>query len=246
MRIAAIIHARMASSRFPGKSMADLYGKPMVEWLVDKGYLSAYVDEVILATTTDPSDDVMAEYFKDKCTIYRGDVENYNLRIYNCLLEYEITHSMALTGDSPFLDPECMDLLCQLMHDNPDGYDVYGIPTQMSPTPIEGLWCGAQAISHYENVMNLFRTLPAAQQRESAEAPGKIAELRGYVPKLCEGRNTIGTDLWTTNMKLSIDYPAELMMANAVCRCLGHFPKDWREIHWAYANIKAEHFTDPA
>lgn len=244
MRIGSIIVARMASERFPGKSMADLYGKPMIEWLVDKSWKAAYVDEVIVATTIHSSDDAIADYFKDKCTVFRGDIKNSQKRTLDCMQLFDLSHIILLSGDSPMIDPENIDVLGQLMHENPEGYDTYGIRVQLSPTPLEGLYCGSSALSHYESIMALYWSGTTEQQIEYVDCPSRLADLKGYMPKTCFSSFCLG-DVMKTNMKLSIDYPAELMMANAVCQCLGHFPKNWEDIHRAYKNIKAEHFKDP-
>ena len=61
MKILAIIQARMSSSRFPGKVIADLDGLPMVVFMAERVAQSAALDAVILATSNEASDDSLAQ-----------------------------------------------------------------------------------------------------------------------------------------------------------------------------------------
>ncbi|MEL7644272.1 MAG: NTP transferase domain-containing protein, partial [bacterium] len=69
----AIIQARMGSSRLPGKVLMDIAGKPMLEWVVSRVRQARRVHEVLVATTSDTSDDPVAEFCQDKgIQVYRG------------------------------------------------------------------------------------------------------------------------------------------------------------------------------
>ncbi|MDH4008497.1 MAG: 3-deoxy-manno-octulosonate cytidylyltransferase, partial [Desulfuromonadales bacterium] len=50
MGVTVIIPARYASTRFPGKPLADLCGKPMIQWVCERSSLCEAVDRVIVAT----------------------------------------------------------------------------------------------------------------------------------------------------------------------------------------------------
>lgn len=50
MRCVVIVPARMGSSRFPGKPLVDLLGKPMVQWVVERAVDSKVAERVIVAT----------------------------------------------------------------------------------------------------------------------------------------------------------------------------------------------------
>ena len=62
MKTTLIIQARMGSSRLPGKVMKNLSGKPMLEWVIKRGEQAKKIDETVVATTTDPSDDAVADW----------------------------------------------------------------------------------------------------------------------------------------------------------------------------------------
>ena len=61
-RIVAIVQARMNSTRLPGKVLLDLCGEPMLRRVVQRASRSALVEQVVVATTTDATDDSLYSY----------------------------------------------------------------------------------------------------------------------------------------------------------------------------------------
>ena len=61
-RAIAIIQARMSSSRLPGKVMMPLAGRPMIWHITNRLRCCQLVTDIIVATSTDPSDDELARY----------------------------------------------------------------------------------------------------------------------------------------------------------------------------------------
>jgi len=73
MKTVAICQARMGSTRVPGKVMRDLNGKPVLRWTLDAVKAASLVNQVVLATSTDPADDVIEQYCKEnKLEYFRG------------------------------------------------------------------------------------------------------------------------------------------------------------------------------
>ncbi|MBI4936646.1 MAG: hypothetical protein HY846_00225 [Nitrosomonadales bacterium] len=60
-RTVAIIQARMGSARFPGKMLASLGGRALLEWVLHRVTQAASLDETILATSTHTRDDPLAK-----------------------------------------------------------------------------------------------------------------------------------------------------------------------------------------
>ena len=50
MRVLGVIPARYASTRFPGKPLADILGKPMIWWVYQQAKRAKNLDEIIVAT----------------------------------------------------------------------------------------------------------------------------------------------------------------------------------------------------
>ena len=60
MRIGAIIQARMTSRRLPGKVLAEVHGRPMLLYLLERVERCAELDGVVVATATDSIDYLFA------------------------------------------------------------------------------------------------------------------------------------------------------------------------------------------
>jgi len=57
MNTVAIVQARMSSTRLPNKVLLPLVGKSVLEHVVNRLVFSKLIDKIIVATSTDPSDD---------------------------------------------------------------------------------------------------------------------------------------------------------------------------------------------
>ena len=96
----------MGSTRFPGKVMRDLGGKPVLAWVVEALRQSPGVDQVVIATSTLENDDVIANWCASNgVDYYRGSESDVLDRFYQCAVEYKADVILRLTCDCPFLDP---------------------------------------------------------------------------------------------------------------------------------------------
>jgi len=106
----AIIQARMSSSRLPGKVMLPLAGRPMIWHIVQRAMACEYVDVVMVATSSESSDDSLAELCREygiQC--YRGDLHTVLSRYIEVLDENPSEYVVRITGDCPLIDPRFID-----------------------------------------------------------------------------------------------------------------------------------------
>ena len=110
MRTVAIVQARMNSSRLPGKVLKDIAGEPMLVWAVERVRLAESVDEVMVATTTDPSDDEIEHLCNERgYIVYRGSVFDVLDRYYQAALQTHADVVVRVTADCPLIDPQVVD-----------------------------------------------------------------------------------------------------------------------------------------
>jgi spore coat polysaccharide biosynthesis protein SpsF len=106
----AIIQARMSSTRLPGKVMMDIAGKPMLQHVIDRSMQAKSVDQVVLATTSDPSDDCLEQFCLQQAIPYhRGSLADVLDRYYQAALLFHANVIVRLTADCPLLDPALID-----------------------------------------------------------------------------------------------------------------------------------------
>ena len=109
-KVVAIIQGRMSSSRLPGKILADIAGQPMLTRVYTRTSRARTLDEVIFATTTDASDDPVAEYCDFSGIPYtRGSLFDVLDRYYQTALHAKADVVVRITADCPVIDPELID-----------------------------------------------------------------------------------------------------------------------------------------
>ena len=106
----AILQARMSSTRLPGKVMRNINGKPMIYWQIERIKKSKSIDKLIVATSIDESDDILADFLKtNKVEVYRGELQDVLSRYLKIEESFKPTTIIRLTGDCPFVMPELID-----------------------------------------------------------------------------------------------------------------------------------------
>lgn len=101
----AVIQARMASTRLPGKVLRPLAGRPVLGWVVRAARQADGIDEVVVATTTAADDGDVAEYAAELgAEVFRGSEQDVLGRFVNAT-EGRTGAVVRLTSDCPLLDP---------------------------------------------------------------------------------------------------------------------------------------------
>ncbi|MAO55602.1 MAG: spore coat biosynthesis protein F [Rhodospirillaceae bacterium] len=109
-RVVASIEARMSASRLPGKVLMDVEGAPALERLVRRLDRAHRLDAIVLATTTNPADDPLAEWAEARrLPCYRGSEDDVLDRVVEAqrMMGSEIV--VEVCGDTPLLDPRVID-----------------------------------------------------------------------------------------------------------------------------------------
>ena len=107
---AAIIQARMGSTRLPGKIMKELAGKPMLWHVVERAGSAAELDKIIVATTANREDDAVEKFCRENNFLFfRGPDEDVLARYYLAAKEYKVSTIARITADCPLIAPEIID-----------------------------------------------------------------------------------------------------------------------------------------
>lgn len=115
MKTVAIIQARMNSSRLPGKIVRHILGKPMLELLIERLKRAKLIDQIVVATTNNTSDDVvekLTHHIGVGC--FRGSEEDVLDRVL-CAAHANVADVIVeLTGDNPLIDPTVIDRVIRI------------------------------------------------------------------------------------------------------------------------------------
>lgn len=108
--VVCIIQARMGSSRLPGKVLMDICGQPMLAWVVERVNRAERIDWVVVATTTDESDDPIIDFCRSReIACFRGNAYDVLDRYYQAAMQYTADIIVRITGDCPLIDPHLID-----------------------------------------------------------------------------------------------------------------------------------------
>jgi len=112
--IVIIVQARMSSSRLPGKTLKILVGKPLLEHICDRLKRVNGYDRLVIATSTDPSDDPIALFAIDRTIeVFRGELTNVQKRFFAAATASGADVVVRVTGDNPLIAPELIDEMIQ-------------------------------------------------------------------------------------------------------------------------------------
>lgn len=115
MKALVIVQARMGSSRFPGKSLALLDGKPILWYLFRQLSFCRKIERAILATSDRPQDDPLVDYAtKEGWNVFRGDEMDVLSRYHGAARAFGAvaeTPIVRCTGDDIWPDPGLVDAL---------------------------------------------------------------------------------------------------------------------------------------
>lgn len=236
-KVVAIIQGRMSSSRLPGKILADIGGQPMLSRVYIRTARAKTLDEVIFATTTDASDDPVAEYCDFAGIPFtRGSLFDVLDRYYQTALQAKANVVVRITADCPVIDPGLIDNVVDTLLE--DGYDFVcnRLPPPWTRTYPIGLdveactfkvlkkaWKEAKEPQHREHAMPYFyegvQLTRQSRTLETGTSP------RGYNIALLHHTTDFGDYRWT------VDTPEDLeFMREVYARFDGRDDFTWKEV----------------
>lgn len=107
--VVAVVQARMTSRRFPGKVLAPLAGRPLVEHVLERSARAVGREAVVLATSEHASDAPLARFVSDLgFVVHRGPLDDTVARFRGALAAHPAERFFRVCADSPLLDPDLM------------------------------------------------------------------------------------------------------------------------------------------
>ena len=106
----------MSSTRLPGKVLRPLAGAPMIVRQIERLRRAKRIDTLVVATSTERSDDVLAEICSNApVAVFRGELEDVLARYVGALDAFgeDAQHVVRLTADCPLCDPGLIDAVIE-------------------------------------------------------------------------------------------------------------------------------------
>ena len=216
--VVAIIQGRMNSSRLPGKILADIAGQPMLQRVFMRTSQSATITETFFATTTDASDDPVAEYCDfSGIPFTRGSQFDVLERYYQTAKQAKADVVVRITADCPVIDPglinDVVDALLEVKYDfvcnrlpppyhrtYPIGLDVEACTFKV----LEKAWKEAKEPQHREHAMPYLyegvELTTVNRQLQTGTSP------RGFNIALLHHSTDFGDYRWTVDTPEDLEF----------------------------------------
>jgi spore coat polysaccharide biosynthesis protein SpsF len=197
MKTVAIIQARMSSTRLPGKVLKIVEGRTILDRMVERVRRARSIDETIMATTVDPSDDTIVQFCQaNNIPVFRGSLNDVLDRYYQAALAYNAGIIVRLTGDCPLIDPDLIDEVVEALKTQKVDFACNRLPPPMARSYPIGLDVEACTFSALEQA---WKKATEKHEREHVlpylyDVPGRFKVLQlNYTEDLGKMRWTLDT-----------------------------------------------------
>jgi len=239
MHTVAIVQARTTSARLPGKVLSDIWGEPVLARVLQRATVSSEINEVVLATTTNTSDDELVS-IADRLGLrwYRGSETDVLSRYRGAADESGAEVIVRLTADNPLLDPNLVDLVCRQLIESIDPCD-YASNTVVKSYPM-GL--NVEAF-YFDTLIRLDRFAKSVEEREHVTLALYQRLVNIFV------RQDIVDSVDNSDLRLTLDYSEDLLVIRAIYKELDlehrNVPYtaivEWLRSHPEIANLNSNH-----
>ncbi len=208
MKVVAIIQARMASTRLPKKVLVEILGKPLISHLLIRLKGVESLDEVVLATTVQPEDDILEEWARSNNVMcFRGSQDNVLSRFYHCAVKCNADVIVRVTADDPLKDPVIISQAIDLfLEDSELDY----VSNTIKPTYPEGI------------DIEVFSLKALSQAYKLAEKASDLEHVTPYIWRhpndFCLLNFEAVEDF--SNLRITLDYQEDLQL---ISRVITHF-----------------------
>ena len=188
--VGGIIVARCSSSRLPSKAVMKIEEKETISLLIERIKRCKNLDVVILATSTDKTDDILEKIaHREGIQVFRGSLNNLSQRFYDAARYYELDHIVRITGDDILRDEVAIDLAI-----------TSHLEASCNVTIMENMPYGTA--SEIFTISTLKIILDTVQEPDNTE----------YLEYYLENSRYFSVNTWTSNyvfndiMRLTLDY----------------------------------------
>jgi spore coat polysaccharide biosynthesis protein SpsF len=144
-----VIQARLGSSRFPGKVLALIHGKSVIEWCYERCRESTGIDTVVVAVPVGDND--LIRFLNEReIPCFLGHETNLISRIHDCAIENSLSTIVRITADNPLIDPVIIDRLLEMhLREHAD----YTSTRKWNGISFEGLYPKGMSVDIFNFVM---------------------------------------------------------------------------------------------
>jgi spore coat polysaccharide biosynthesis protein SpsF len=217
VRVNAVIQARHSSTRLPGKVLRPLAGRSVLSWAIRAAAHAADIDTVIVATSSAPDDDPVAEEAaRAGAEVVRGPLDDVLARYELAARSHPCDAVVRLTADCPLHDPALIAQVTALWLADPDLQYVSNVLVRTLPRGFD---------------VELVRRDVLAEQYETATGADRehvtSAVYRRSSAYRCAGV-IAGED--HSDLRVTLDTPQDAALLDGVVGALGDGVPRWHAV----------------
>jgi spore coat polysaccharide biosynthesis protein SpsF len=222
MRVVCIVQARMGSTRLPGKVLKPILDKPMVSWVMHRLQNCRWIDQVMIATTTNPSDDDLVNLgTRENWPVYRGSEDDVLDRYYQAAKQAGAEHIVRVTSDCPLIDPLVTDHVIAAYLSAAPQPD-YASNTQQRAYP-RGL----------DTEVFSFAALETAWKTDTSSWREHVTPYIYQNPDSFRLQSVTNSEDYS-RLRWTVDTPEDLALVRAVYEHFGHGDFTWQQVLSAF------------
>lgn len=231
----------MTSTRLPGKILATVCGRTLLDYHVSRLLQSRAIDKLVIATTVNKTDDPVEEYCQTKgIACVRGSENDVLARYYQAAQKYPTDIIVRVTSDCPLIDPILVDQVIKYFITQKNDYDYISLGSENFPR-------GLDVEVFYASALKTAHRLAVEPHEREHVTPYIYRPNSEFNCGVFPSGETCGDHRWC------VDEPADLELISNILSafdgrddftwqdCLALFDShpEWYNINWA---VKQKHF----
>jgi len=179
MKVLGVIPARYDSTRFPGKPLALLCGKPLVQWVWERACRATMIDRVVVATDDERIRSAVESFGGEVCMTAPSHPSGTD-RVAEVAERFQCDFVVNIQGDEPLLDPRMLEQAVRALVDG-SSYDVATLCKRIeSRTEIEASSV-VKVVKRYGGEALYFSRHPIPFNRDGRTEPHYFKHVGLYV-----------------------------------------------------------------
>lgn len=153
--IGVVILSRFSSSRLYGKALMEIKGKKILEYIIERVHQVFPLENIILATSIEKSDDAIANFAEDYgVRFFRGSLDNVSRRFYEAANQQGWKYAIRINGDNIFLDIPLLREMAEIASKNSYNF-VSNVKDRTYP---KGMSVEIVNVNHYKEKLHFIES----------------------------------------------------------------------------------------
>lgn len=212
------IPVRLASNRLPKKQLKIINGEPIIKILIDRLKKTKKIRHIVVCTTLDDSDNELVEYLeKNQIKYFRGSEKDILDRLLQAAKKFHTDIIIDVEGDKIYTDPIYVDELVENLENSKIDF-IMGQANKFDPAEvIHGIIPSGFKTSSLKKICELKKTNDTETGYIEFFTNTDFFDCKYIFPKM-------NIEI-PKKLKLTLDYPEDLIFAEKIFSSLGNDPK---------------------